>query len=89
MRGRSVRVSCEFSHQARGVRLGRGRAAWHDGSVEAGERMLLWCDGGPAIGRAAHYPPPLEVAVDGGIYVLVDDGPPEHWHYEFVADQAS
>ena len=55
------------------------------GTVEAGERMLLWCDGGPAVGRAEHYPPPLEVVVDGGVYVLVDDGPPEHWHYVFVA----
>ena len=34
--------------------------------VEAGERMLIWCEGGP--------------------YVLVDDGPPEEWHYQFVSD---
>ncbi len=49
--------------------------------------MLLWCDGGPAIGRAERYPPPFEVVVDGGTYVLVDDGPPEHWSYAFVADE--
>jgi hypothetical protein len=30
-------------------------------------------------------PPPLEVPVTGGIYVLVDDGAPEHWHYHFTA----
>ena len=53
--------------------------------MEPGERMLLWCDGGPSIGRAARFPPPLEVDVAGGIYVLVDDGPPEEWHYVFVA----
>jgi hypothetical protein len=31
------------------------------------------------------FPPPYEIEVDGGLYVLVDDGPPEHWRYEFVA----
>jgi hypothetical protein len=50
-----------------------------------GERMLLWCDGGPSISRLERYPPPLEVPVTGGIYVLVDDGVPEQWHYEFTA----
>jgi hypothetical protein len=46
--------------------------------------MLLWCDGGTAIARAVSFPPPLEVEVGGGVYVLVDDGPLESWHYEFV-----
>ena len=46
--------------------------------------MLLWCTGGPAVGRAVRFPAPLELAADGGIYVLVDDGPPEGWRYEFV-----
>jgi len=53
--------------------------------VENGERMFVWCEGGPAIGRAVRYPPPLEIEVDGGIYVLAHDGPPEQWRYEFVA----
>ncbi len=48
--------------------------------------MLVWCSGGPAIGRTVCFPPPPELDADGGIYVLVDDGPPEGWHYEFVAD---
>jgi hypothetical protein len=52
--------------------------------VEDGERMLIPCRGGPSISRLARYPPPLEVPVDGGTYVLVDDGPPERWSYEFV-----
>ena len=52
--------------------------------VEAGERMLIWCEGGPSLGRAVHFPPPLEIAVEGGMYVLVDDGPPHNWHYAFV-----
>jgi hypothetical protein len=52
--------------------------------MEAGERMLIWCDGGPSMGRAARFPPPVEIEVEGGMYVLVDDGPPEQWHYDFV-----
>jgi hypothetical protein len=48
--------------------------------------MLLWCGGGPAIGPAERFPPPLDVEVDVGVFVLVDDGPPEQWHCEFVAD---
>jgi hypothetical protein len=55
------------------------------GAVEDGERMLLWCDGGPSISRLERYPPPLEVPVTGGIYVLVDDGAPQEWHYKFEA----
>jgi hypothetical protein len=46
--------------------------------------MFVWCAGGPAVGRAVQFPPPLEIPVDGGIYVLVDDGRFEHWRYEFV-----
>ena len=54
--------------------------------METGERMLLWCDGGPAMVRAVHFPPPLEIPVDGGgMYVLIDDGPVEQWRYEFTS----
>jgi hypothetical protein len=53
-----------------------------------GDRMFLWCVGGPAVGRAVVFPPPLEIDVDGGMYVLIDDGSPETWRYEFVADAA-
>lgn len=52
--------------------------------VEVGERMLIWCEGGPAMCRAVSYPPPLEVEVGDGIYVLVDEGAVDQWHYEFV-----
>ena len=52
--------------------------------METGERMLIWCDRGPSQGRAVCFPPPLEIAVEGGLYVLVDDGPPENWQYAFV-----
>lgn len=57
------------------------------GNVDVGERMLLWCEGGPSIGRATTYPPPLEIAVDGGMYVLVDDGPAEQWRYRFIDER--
>jgi hypothetical protein len=49
-----------------------------------GDRMLIPCEGGPSISRLVRYPPPLEIAEPTGIYVLVDDGPTEHWRYEFV-----
>jgi hypothetical protein len=51
--------------------------------------MLLRCGGGPSIGRATTYPPPLEIAVDGGTNVLVDDGQVDAWRYLFVEDQGS
>jgi hypothetical protein len=63
------------------------RAIWAArtfGVVEDGERMLLPCRGGPSVGRAERYPPRLEIPVEGGVYVLVDEGPVEHWSYEFV-----
>lgn len=46
--------------------------------------MLIACVGGPTGWRTARYPPPIEIDVDDGTYVLVDDGPPEEWHYDFV-----
>ena len=52
--------------------------------MEEGERMLVWCSGGPSISRLVRYPPPLEIEEGGGVYVLVDEGPPEHWRYDFV-----
>jgi hypothetical protein len=52
--------------------------------VENGDRMLISCEGGPSLGLAVIFPPPLEIAVDGGMHVLVDDGPPAAWHYASV-----
>jgi len=47
--------------------------------------MLIPCEGGgPSTSRPVVYPPPLEIQEQGGTYVLVDDGPPERWRYEFV-----
>ena len=53
---------------------------------EEGDRMLVPCTGGPSISRLVRFPPPLEVAAEGGLYVLVDEGPPEAWSYEFVPE---
>ena len=45
------------------------------GAVRMGEQMLIRCAGGPSISRFERFPPPLEVAERGGLYVLDDDGP--------------
>lgn len=37
------------------------------------------------MGRAVVYPPPLEIEVADGLYVLVDGGLPEQWHYAFIS----
>jgi hypothetical protein len=48
--------------------------------------MLVPCVGGPSVSRLVRYPPPLEIAERDGAYVLVDDGPPEAWRYDFVPE---
>jgi hypothetical protein len=53
--------------------------------LQPGDRMLIRCEGGPSISRLERYPPPLEVEERDGMYVLVDEGPPEQWWYEFVS----
>ena len=52
--------------------------------LQDGDRMLLFCEGGPSISKLVRSPPPLEIGERGGMYVLVDDGPAEQWHYAFV-----
>ena len=52
--------------------------------MEPGDRMLVPCDGGPSQSRLVRFPPPWEIEERDGIYVLVDQGPPEHWRYAFV-----
>lgn len=52
--------------------------------MQAGERMLIVCEGGPSNTRLVRYPPPLEIEEHDGVYVLEDDGPPERWRYLFV-----
>jgi hypothetical protein len=55
--------------------------------IHEGERMLIPCEGGPSISRLERFPPAFEIPVEDGLYVLVDDGPPERWRYEFVPQQ--
>ena len=56
-------------------------------SYEHGERVLVRCDGGPSQSRLVTYPPPLEIVERGGVYVLVDDGDPADWRYDWVPDR--
>jgi hypothetical protein len=44
--------------------------------------MLIRC--GRPVRVAWLLPPPVEVQETEGLYVLVDDGPPERWWYQFV-----
>ena len=34
--------------------------------------------------RLETFPPPVEIQERGGMYVLVDQGPPRDWRYQFV-----
>lgn len=52
--------------------------------MEDGERMLIPCEGGPSTSRLVRFPPPVEIEEHGGTYVLVDDGPPPSWRYQFI-----
>ena len=55
--------------------------------LREGDRMLLRCQGGgPSGARLVYFPPPLEIPERGGMYVLVDDGPPNEWCYDWVPD---
>ena len=47
--------------------------------------MLIPCDGGPSWSRLEDFPPRLEIEDRGGMYVLVDDGAPPEWRYQFIA----
>jgi hypothetical protein len=72
-------------------RLGGPRHSpdWYDQSGEAvvlqeGDRFFVACEGGPSTSRVETFPPQLEVAEQGGIYVLEDDGPRDAWRYVFI-----
>jgi len=54
--------------------------------LQRGDRMLLPCIGGPSQARLVHHPAPTEILERGGMYVLVDDGVVEDWHYDWIAD---
>jgi hypothetical protein len=54
--------------------------------LHEGDRLFVPCSGGPVQSRLERYPPRLEIEADGGVYVLVDDGPRDHWHYLYLPD---
>jgi hypothetical protein len=68
----------------------RHDAAWYDQraepvALEPGDRLFIPCEGGgPSWSRLETFPPRLELAEDGGTYVLVDDGPRDTWRYQWV-----
>ena len=47
---------------------------------------MIWCEGGQSTVRRETFPPRLEIPVQGGMYVLHDDGEPPDWRYVFIAD---
>jgi hypothetical protein len=54
-------------------------------SMFDGELMLIPCEGGLTAWRTGTFPPAVEFDVDDGVYVLVDDGSPELWWYQFIS----
>jgi hypothetical protein len=55
-----------------------------DETPAVGDRMWIPSVGGTIQSRMERFPPPLEIHQDGGVYVLIDEGPPGDWRYEFV-----
>jgi hypothetical protein len=51
-----------------------------------GERMFIASAGNSINSRLERFPPRLEIRQDGGIYVLIDEGPVATWRYEFVGE---
>ena len=60
------------------------RRALGDGTVRTGELVMIRCVDGPVRMRCETFPPRLEIAHHGGVYVLEDDGPVHRWTYRFV-----
>ncbi len=57
--------------------------------LEAGDRMIIRCEGGPSSSRLELFPPRLEVEERDGMYVLCDQGPRDEWFYDFVPRESS
>lgn len=49
-----------------------------------GDRLFIPCEGGPCTSRLETFPPRLEIAEHGGLYVLDDSGPRAGWRYAYV-----
>lgn len=54
--------------------------------VRPGDRIFVQCDGGPCLSRLERFPPRLEIDEQGGMYVLIDEGPAHEWRYLFVSN---
>lgn len=76
--------------------MGSGLFAQHDRcsgtitmvAMKPGERMLIPCSGGGlCISRLVDYPPPLQAEQRSDMYILVDDGPPDQWRYDWVPER--
>jgi hypothetical protein len=70
----------------------RHSAAWYSPSrwespLRAGDRVFIPCEGGPCTSRLEVFPPRIEIAEKGGLYVLLDEGPPDGWLYHFVPNR--
>jgi hypothetical protein len=66
----------------------RHSPGWYDQRGEAvilapGDRFFVRCEGGPSMTRLEVFPPRLEIEERDGVYILVDDGPRDQWHYVF------
>jgi hypothetical protein len=56
-------------------------------AFRAGDRIFVHCEGGPCLSRLEHFPPRLEIAERGGMYVLIDGGEVYEWRYLFVSNE--
>jgi hypothetical protein len=68
----------------------RHRFDWYDQSTwpypsAVDDRLFIRCVGGNAMSRVETFPPRLEITEPGGRYVLIDDGPPHDWTYEWFS----
>jgi len=74
---------------ATSTRSGSHSPGWYQelldtGEVRVGDHLFIRCTGGPSVSRFESFPPPLEIDVRGGVYVLDDEGGVHRWRYEFV-----
>jgi hypothetical protein len=61
--------------------------SWVNELLRPSDRMFVQCEGGPCLSRLEHFPPQLEIAERGGMYVLIDEGQPSDWRYLFVPNE--
>lgn len=67
------------------IRKKRIGCAAYAGTMQIGDEMMIWCEGGRSSIKRQTYPPDIEIAEGDGVYVLHDDGPSPQWRYVFVS----